>query len=125
VRPSEAHLALAKLIDELIRLGEAGWPPESILYRISTEGHVARAGRPGHKILARDIHKDARKVQAAFNALDLADKIIVITKHRPIPEGYEKWGEKEMAHYLNEPSKSIFASKYRKIVRKVAKKVDK
>ena len=122
--PSEAHLALSALIHELIRMGEAGWPTDSILYRISTEGHVSRAGRPGHKILARDMSRAARKVQAPFNALDLPEKIIVITKHRPIPKEYEKWGEKEMADYLNEPSKSSFASKYRKIVRKVAKGVD-
>lgn len=116
---SEVHIAFAKLIDELIRIGDGGWSPTSILYRVMTEGHVHNVGRPGHKILAPELHELARWIQPAFNALPLGDKIIVITKHRPKPEGYEKWGNREMARYLNETSEGAFKAKYNKILKKV------
>lgn len=117
------HLALARLIDELIRMGDMGWPKSSILYRVMTEGHVNRVGRPGHKILAPEMHDHSRWVQPAFNALSVGDKIIVITKHRPKPTGYDTWTDKDMAHYLNEHSEGAFKAKYNKILKKMLKRL--
>ena len=113
------HLALSALITEIIRSGEAGWPTESILYRVMTEGHVARADKPGHKILSKDLSRDARWVKPAFESLPLTDKIVVITKHRPKPDGYDQWRDKEMADYIGEPSKGAFVSKYHRILKKL------
>ena len=84
-----------------------------------TEAQVNRVGKPGHRILAPEMHRDARFIQPAFNTLSVGDKLIVLTKHRPRPEGYEAWGSKEMAHYLNEPSAGAFNAKYNKILKKL------
>ena len=99
----------------------------SILHRISTEGVVVSGGRPGHKILCKEMTPDQTRAQRAFNKLTLAEKIVVVAKHYPkSPERkdgkslYKKWGDKEKAHYLY-LSVWDFNRKYKDILKKAQK----
>ena len=115
----QVHLALGGLIDEALRTGEAGWPAVSILYRVATEGHVVRSSKPGHKILCDELSRTARWIQPHFNALSLPERVIVITKHRPPPEGYKRWIDADRAHYLGEANGPAFSAKYQRILNKI------
>jgi hypothetical protein len=124
VKEDSVHLLLSSLFHWHMAMVMDGLPPINILHRIMTEGSVTRSGQPGSTILCPDMHPDLRRVQKAFNGLDLAQKIIVVTKHMPVPlkeDGtpqYKKWGDREKSQYLQEPM-TTFKSKYRGCLRSV------
>jgi hypothetical protein len=121
---SSIHLLLGSLFEYYLRAEDSGFPPQSILYRIATEGFASRPQRAGHNILCADMTSDLRRVQAGYNALDYELKIIVAMKHSPPPlkeDGklaHKCWGDREKAQNLDIPA-SIFKSKYRKSLRKI------
>lgn len=116
-RESKIHLALAQFVDQLINADD-GWPSESILYRMITTGHAARLPAQ-HKILAKDMPRDARWVSAGFKSLSDDEKIVVLLKHMPKPPDEKKWTTKEMARYSSAKSASAFRSLYRRILIKI------
>jgi len=123
---TSTHLGLCKLFNDLLMFEESGFPPISILYRIFNEGHVGRTGRPGHKILCREMSPDQRRLWTAFRNLGLEYQIVVIVKHMPVPmkkDGepkYKLWDDKQKAAYLNEFI-STFRNKYKKALKRIEK----
>ena len=106
----------------------SGWAPINILHRISTEGNVVRSGRPGSKILCREMTTDQLRTQKAYNSLSLPLKIIVCAKYMPVPlkeDGtpqYKKWGDREKADYLTETVR-VFNYQYNRAINFMAKKM--
>jgi len=118
------HLMFSSLSHWHLTAEMGGCAPISILHRIPTEGVVVSSGRPGHKILCKEMTPDQRKAQMAFNKLDLKEKIIVVAKHYPrspvdssANPVYSAWTDKEKAHYLHE-SMWDFNRKYKDILKK-------
>ena len=121
------HLLFASLCNWHITAEVGGWPPMSILHRISTEGVVVSSGRPGHKILCKEMTPDQTKAQMVFNKLSLGEKIIIVAKHYPeSPKNfddtllYKKWTDREKADYLG-LSMAVFSNKYKDILKKSSK----
>jgi hypothetical protein len=126
MKESEIHALLCNLFAWHLKSEETGYDSLNILARVSQGG---RMGVPGHKILCKEMHPDTRRVQKAFNGLEFDEKAIVVTKHMPPPMNKNKtpkrWGEKEMAEYLqirgdDIPAK-IFRERYRVILRKLGR----
>ena len=120
------HLMLADLFNWHLTSNTTGWAPINILHRVSTEGNVARSGRPGHRVLCREMSPDQRRTQMAYNSLPLDLQIVVCAKHVEIPLNedntpmYAKWGDIEKAHYLTE-SVGVFKNQYKRAIRHVQK----
>ena len=125
---NSAHMLLAGLFHWHLAMELEGLPPINILHRVMTEGNVTRSGKAGSTILCPDMHPDIRRTQRAFNSLSLDNKIIVVTKHMPVPlreDGtpqYKKWTDREKAQYLCEPMQS-FKVKYKSCCREVARRL--
>ena len=125
---NSVHLLMCALFHWHMSMEMDGLPPINILHRVMTEGAVTRSGHAGSTILCPDMSPQLRRAQAGFNSLELAQKIIVVTKHMPVPlkdcgkPQYKKWGDREKAQYLNEPM-SVFKVKYRKICRQLGSKI--
>ena len=121
-------MLLAGLFHWHLAMELEGLPPINILHRVMTEGQVGKSGRPGSRILCPDMHPDIRKAQKAFNGLSLDKKIIVITKHMPVPlkengePEFKKWGDREKAQYLQTPMQT-FKVKYKSCCREVARRL--
>ena len=121
---NSVHLLMCALFHWHLAMDMGGLPPINILHRVATEGNVTRTGRAGSTILCPDMAPPLRRAQHAFNGLELAQKIIVVTKHMPVPlkdcgkPQYKKWGDREKAQYLQEPM-TAFKSKYRGALRNI------
>ena len=123
------HLMLTDLFNWHLTSETSGWAPINILHRISTEGNVVRSGRPGSKILCREMSTDQLRTQKAYNSLNTGLKIVVCAKHMAVPlkeDGmpqYKKWGDIEKAHYLTE-SVGVFKGEYKKALRLMQKSMN-
>ena len=119
---------LADLFNWHLTSETSGWAPINILHRISTEGNVVRSGRPGSKVLCREMSIDQLKTQRAYNSLPLDLKIIVCAKYMPVPlkkDGepeYKKWGDREKAHYLTETVR-VFNYQYKRALGLMSKRM--
>jgi len=122
-KASIAHLSLCALFAWHLRSEDNGFPPINIFYKVMTGG---RSGVPGHRILCPEMDINLRKTQFAFNTLDIAEQIVVVTKHMPCPLNedsapkYKKWGDREKADYLNE-SLGAFKGIYKRSCRKIGR----
>ena len=103
----------------------SGWPPINILHRMS-EGTTSSSGRPGHRVLCREMSTDQLRTQRAYNSLPLDLQIIICAKLCPVPlkeDGeplYPKWRDIEKAHYLTETTR-VFGYKYNKALNLIKK----
>jgi hypothetical protein len=126
VNKASVHLMLADLFNWHLTSETSGWPPINILHRVSTEGNVTSSGRPGHKVLCREMNPDQRRIQKAYNSLSTELKIVVCAKHMGVPLKedktpiYNKWGDYEKAHYLTE-SIGVFKNQYKRAIRGLQK----
>ena len=121
---NSVHLLMCALFHWHMSMEMDGLPPINILHRIMTEGNVTRSGHAGSTILCPDMAPQLRRAQAGFNSLELAQKIIVVTKHMPPPlkeDGspqYKKWEDLEKSQYLQTPMVE-FKNSYRRALRKI------
>ncbi len=125
---ASVHLMLADLFNWHLTSETSGWPPINILHRMM-EGTSASSGRPGHRVLCREMNSDQLKTQKAFNSLSLDLQIIVCAKHARCPKKedgtpqYPKWRDIEKAHYLTETTR-VFGYKYNKALVMVKKNIE-
>ena len=125
---ASVHLMLADLFNWHLTSETSGWSPINILHRMS-EGTTSSSGRPGHKVLCREMSIDQRQIQKAFNSLKLPLKIIVCAKHVSVPlkedetPQYKNWGDREKSHYLSE-SIRVFQNKYNEALTFLQKRLE-
>jgi len=78
---SEVHLALNCVVNYLYGAGDEGWPQISVLGRVSEEGPTVSSGRPGHKILCKEMDRGVAWAMPAYKALDKPEQQVVNVKY--------------------------------------------
>jgi hypothetical protein len=116
----DIHWTLCRLIAYQFSAKDFGWSDTSILYRVSTEGHVGRSGRPGHKILAPDMPRDLRKAQLAFNGLNQEEQKVITVKYMPYDIDGRRALDIQRARFVG-LAPNDFKNKYHNAVRKMKK----
>ena len=114
------HWLLMHLVNYMFSAHDSGFPSISILHRVSTEGHVERPNRPGHKILCKEMTREQRLVQPAFNSLEDGEKNVVIVKYMPYLIDERVAIDRERAKFMGMTLRT-----FRTIYYRAAKKVKK